>query len=83
MHEAKAVSDGVQIDEAMIERRLAAAGRAVSHKMSMLQDFERHRTVEIGALVGAVQELARLKDVATPTIDTLLSGRESNERRSI
>jgi 2-dehydropantoate 2-reductase len=75
MHEAKAVSDafGVQIDEAMIERRLAAAGRAVGHKMSMLQDFERHRTVEIGALVGAVQELARLKDVATPTIDVLLA----------
>src|SRR6202030_3949879 len=46
MHETKAVSDafGVQIDEAMIARRLAAAGRAVGHKMSMLQDFERHRT---------------------------------------
>jgi 2-dehydropantoate 2-reductase len=75
MHEAKAVSDafGVQIDEAMIDRRLAAAGRAVGHKMSMLQDFERHRTVEIGALVSAVQQLARLKDVATPTIDTLLA----------
>jgi Ketopantoate reductase PanE/ApbA C terminal len=42
-------------------------------KMSMLQDFERHRTVEIGALVGAVQELARLKGVATPTIDVLLA----------
>ena len=41
--------------------------------MSMLQDFERHRTVEIGALVGAVQELARLKDIATPTIDVLLA----------
>ena len=75
MDEAKAVSDafGVQIGEAMIERRLAAAGRAVGHKMSMLQDFERHRTVEIGALVGAVQELARLKDIATPTIDVLLA----------
>jgi 2-dehydropantoate 2-reductase len=75
MHETKAVSDafGVQIDEAMIARRLAAAGRAVGHKMSMLQDFERHRTVEIGALVEAVQELARLKGIATPTIDVLLA----------
>jgi 2-dehydropantoate 2-reductase len=75
MLEAKAVSDafGVEIDETMIERRLAAAGRAVGHKMSMLQDFERHRTGEIGALVGAVQELARLKDIATPTIDVLLA----------
>lgn len=75
MLETKAVSDsfGVQIDKAMIERRLAAAGRAVGHKMSMLQDFERRRTVEIGALVGAVQELARLRDIATPTIDVLFA----------
>ncbi len=75
MQETKAVSDafGVRIDEAMIDRRLTVAGRAVGHKMSMLQDFERHRTVEIGALVGAVQELARLKDIATPTIDVLLA----------
>ena len=48
MQETKAVSDafGVRIDEAMIDRRLTVAGRAVGHKMSMLQDFERHRTVE-------------------------------------
>jgi 2-dehydropantoate 2-reductase len=48
--------------------------------MSMLQDFERHRTVEIGALVEAVQELARLKDVATPTIDVLLALVEERAR---
>jgi len=75
MHEAKAVADafGVHIDEAMIDRRLVVAGRAVGHKMSMLQDFERHRSMEIGALVGAVHELARLKKIATPTIDVLLT----------
>jgi 2-dehydropantoate 2-reductase len=75
MHEAKAVSDafGVTIDEAMIDRRLAAAGRAAGHKMSMLQDLERGRSMEIDALVAAVQELGRLKHVATPTIDLLLT----------
>jgi len=54
MNEAKAVSDalGVNIDSAMIDRRLAAAGRAVGHKMSMLQDLERGRSMEIDALVG-------------------------------
>jgi 2-dehydropantoate 2-reductase len=75
MYEAKAVSDAfnVSIDEAMIDRRLAAAGRAAGHKMSMLQDLERGRSMEIDALVAAVQELGRLKNVATPTIDLLLT----------
>lgn len=73
MYEAKAVSDAlnVKIDEAMIDRRLAAAARAVGHKMSMLQDLERNRSMEIDALVTVVQELGRLRNVATPTIDFL------------
>jgi 2-dehydropantoate 2-reductase len=75
MHEAKAVSDalGVHIDESMIERRLTAAGKAVGHKMSMLQDLERGRSMEIDALVTVVQEVGRLTGVATPTIDLLLT----------
>lgn len=75
MQEAKAVSEalGVRIDERMIERRLDAAGKAVGHKMSMLQDLERGRSMEIDALVTAVQELGRLTGVPTPTVDVLLS----------
>jgi len=75
MHEAKAVSEalGIHIDERMIERRLDAAGRATGHKMSMLQDLERGRSMEIDALVTAVQELGRLTGVATPTVDLLLA----------
>ena len=59
MQEAKGVSDslGVVIDESMIERRLAAAGK-VEHKVSMLQDLERGRALEIDALVTAVRRLA-------------------------
>jgi 2-dehydropantoate 2-reductase len=41
--------------------------------MSMLQDLERGRSMEIDALVTAVQELGRLVDVATPTIDAVLA----------
>ena len=75
MREAKAVSEalGIAIPEAMIERRLDAAGKAAGHKMSMLQDLERGRSMEIDALVTAVQELGRLTSVATPTVDLLLA----------
>ena len=57
----------------MIDRRLAAAGSVVGHKMSMLQDLERHRSMEIDALVTAVQELGRLTGVPTPAIDVVLA----------
>jgi len=73
--EARAVSEALQIyiPEEMIERRLAAAGAVVGHKMSMLQDLERGRSLEIDALVTVVQELGRLTGVATPAVDTLLA----------
>jgi 2-dehydropantoate 2-reductase len=75
MFEARAVSEALQIyiPEEMIERRLAAAGSVVGHKMSMLQDLERGRSLEIDALVTVVQELGRLTGVATPAVDTLLA----------
>ena len=75
MVEAKAVTEalGVFIPEEMIDRRLTIAGKAVGHKMSMLQDLERNRSMEIDALVTAVQELGRLTNVQTPTIDILLT----------
>ena len=75
MLEAKAVSEAfnVRIGEDMIERRLNIAGQAVGHKMSMLQDLERHRSMEIDALVTAVHELGHLAGVPTPTIDILLT----------
>ena len=39
----------------------------------MLQDLERDRPMEIDALVSSVQELGRITDVPTPTIDTVLA----------
>ena len=75
MLETKAVADAldVSIPAEMIDRRLAAAGSVTGHKMSMLQDLERGRSMEIDALVTAVQELGRLVGVGTPTIDVVLA----------
>jgi len=74
MSEARAVAHGLDIDipVQMIERRLDAAGLAKGHKMSMLQDLERGRSMEIDALVTAVAELGDVVGVATPTIDIVL-----------
>jgi 2-dehydropantoate 2-reductase len=57
----------------MMERRLAVAGTLVGHKMSMLQDLERGRRLEIDALVTAVHELGRLAGVPTPMVDAVLA----------
>src|SRR6202040_407027 len=75
MAEARAITEalGLAIPEQMMARRLNAAGSVVGHKISMLQDLERGRSLEIDALVTAVQELGRLVKVATPTIDTVLA----------
>jgi 2-dehydropantoate 2-reductase len=75
MAEAQAItaSLGLTIPEQMMERRLNAAGSVVGHKISMLQDLERGRSLEIDALVTAVHEMGRLVKVATPTIDAVLA----------
>jgi 2-dehydropantoate 2-reductase len=75
MVEAQSVAQalGVAIPDEMMDRRLNAAGSVTGHKMSMLQDLERGRSLEIDALITAVQELGRLAGVATPTIDVVLA----------
>jgi 2-dehydropantoate 2-reductase len=75
MQEARAVSGalGVDIPGEMVERRLNAAASVTGHKMSMLQDLERGRSMEIDALVSAVEELGRWTSVPTPTISVLLA----------
>ena len=75
MLETKAVNEAldVHIPADMIDRRLTGAASATDHKMSMLQDLERGRSLEIDALVGVVQELGRLTSVGTPVIDAVLA----------
>jgi 2-dehydropantoate 2-reductase len=75
MQETQAVSEAldVHIPAEMMDRRLTGAGAATDHKMSMLQDLERGRSLEIDALVGVVQELGRLTSVRTPVVDAVLA----------
>jgi 2-dehydropantoate 2-reductase len=56
-----------------VDRRLAGGAAVGPHKTSMLQDLELGRPMEIDALVTVVQELGRLVEVPTPTIDVVLS----------
>jgi len=44
-----------------------------AHRTSMLQDLDAGRPMEIDALVRSVQELGRVTDTPTPTIDTVLA----------
>ena len=85
MREAKAVNEalGVNIADEMMDRRLAKAGSIVGHKMSMLQDLERGKPMEIDALVTVVQEFARLTGVPTPMIDAILALVQERERNSL
>jgi 2-dehydropantoate 2-reductase len=75
MQETQAVNEAldVHIPTEMMDRRLAGAAEATDHKMSMLQDLERGRSLEIDALVGVVQELGRLTAVRTPMVDAVLA----------
>src|SRR6202167_5456039 len=75
MAEAQAITSslGLNIAEQMMERRLNAAGSVVGHKISMLQDLERGRPLEIEAPVTAVPELGRRAGGPPPTIDAVLA----------
>jgi 2-dehydropantoate 2-reductase len=55
------------------DRRIDGVGALGAHKMSMLQDLERGRSMEIEPLVGVIQELGRLVGVPTPTTDIVLA----------
>jgi 2-dehydropantoate 2-reductase len=56
-----------------VDRRIEGGAAVGAHRTSMLQDLLAGRPMEIDALVTSVQELGRLTDVPTPTIDTVLA----------
>ncbi len=74
MVEAQAIGEklGVRFPIS-VDKRMAGGAAVGAHKTSMLQDLERGRPLEIDALVTAVQEMGRLVEVPTPTIDTVLA----------
>jgi len=54
-----------------VEERIAIARKLSGAKISMHQDVERGRPLEVDAIVGAVVELARRAGIATPMIDAV------------
>ncbi len=56
-----------------VDRRIQGGADVGAHRTSMLQDLDAGRPMEIDALVGSVQELGRVTDTPTPTIDTVLA----------
>ena len=56
-----------------VDRRIDGGAAVGAHRTSMLQDLDQGRPMEIDALVGSVQELGRITDTPTPTIDTVLA----------
>jgi 2-dehydropantoate 2-reductase len=54
-----------------VEERIAIAKKLAGAKISMHQDIERRRPLEVDAIVGAVVELARKAAIATPMTDAI------------
>jgi 2-dehydropantoate 2-reductase len=50
---------------------LLAAARNQTHKPSIVQDFENHRSIEFDAIFDAPLKLARLMEVSTPTFSLM------------
>lgn len=73
MTEADALAARVGVDRLplSIDERIAAARNAGAHKMSMLQDLERGRPLEIDVLMESIVAMRELAQSPTPTIDDL------------
>lgn len=56
-----------------VEKRIDGGAAVGAHRTSMWQDLDQGRPMEIDALVSSVQELGRLTETPTPTIDTVLA----------
>ncbi len=54
-----------------LDRRLEAGFAVGDHKTSMLQDLENGKPLEYQCMTGAVVELARRLELATPRLDTI------------
>jgi len=72
MRESMRVAEAYGVRVAVsIEERIEIARRLGGAKISMHQDIERGRPLEIDAIVGSVVELARKSAIATPMIDAV------------
>ena len=62
---------GVAVDQAP-KRPSGNSSSGAAHKPSMLQDYERGRSMEVEAQLVAPLELARMEKIHTPTLDFLV-----------
>ena len=74
MMEAQAVAEKLGVTFPIdVDRRIEGGAAVGAHRTSMLQDLDAGRPMEIDALVASVQELGRITETPTPTIDTVLA----------
>ena len=74
MLEAQAIAEALGVKFPIdVERRIDGGAAVGAHRTSMWQDLDAGRPMEIDALVTAVQELGRLTEIPTPTIDIVLA----------
>jgi 2-dehydropantoate 2-reductase len=72
--EGMAVGDVLGLDNgSSIDERIELGALLGEFKTSMLQDLEKGRPMEIDSIISAVCELARIADVDTPALDTVLA----------
>ena len=73
MVEAQAIAEKLGVKFPIdVDRRIDGGAAVGAHRTSMLQDLDQGRPMEIDALVTSVQELGRITETPTPTIDTVL-----------
>ena len=72
------IEEGMRVAEAYgvripmtVDERIGVAKKLAGAKISMHQDVEKRRPLEVDAIIGAVAELARKAEVATPMIDAI------------
>lgn len=74
MREAQEIAEKLGVKFPIdVDRRIDGGAAVGAHRTSMLQDLDAGRPMEIDALLGSVQELGRVTETATPTIDTVLA----------
>ena len=74
MIEAQAIAERVGARFAMdVDERIQFVLRVGAHRTSMLQDLESGKPMEIGAIIGSVQEMGGIVGVRTPFIDALVA----------
>ncbi len=66
-----AAADGHPVAEELIKKNIDDTIKMKPYKTSMLLDYESKRPVELDAILGSARQIARVKKIATPHIDTL------------